>query len=361
MSPRYHYLPWVREGAAHAFTNPDTLAPVLAKADGDRRLLDAPGRPARQRPRAASTCRCASTGRATSSGSTRAPSSAPTRSRARPTSSRTTSPASSSTTPTSRGSSRPRRPASNGRLRPWLVLVVLRQSDERQRCARAATCRCRRSTRPLAELPDLVESWAWAHAQVVQMDADAAGRRAAHLAARPEPLAAALARAGSRPETRTSRCVVPAFDAGRKAGLGEEVTAADEDKLAPAWDGTKPVVTLPVYYHWEFATGSGGDFETLARRLRPQPVAANVGRRPLRVGTQPFGLPDGGVLAARGRARRAGAVHAAGADDRVPQRAAQAREPRRRSRSSRRPSTAAGSRRATPSPPTPASPRGCAT
>ena len=59
-------------------------------------------------------------------------------------------------------------------------------------------------------------------------------------------------------------------------------------------------MTLPVYYHWEFATGSGGDFETLARRLKPQPVAANVGRRPLRVGKQPFGLPDGGVLQLEG-------------------------------------------------------------
>ena len=58
--------------------------------------------------------------------------------------------------------------------------------------------------------------------------------------------------------------------------------------------------TLPVYYHWEFATGSGGDFETLARPARPQPVAADVGRRPLRVGTQPFGLPDGGVLQLEG-------------------------------------------------------------
>ena len=28
---RYRYLPWVREGAAHAYDNPDTLAPVLAR------------------------------------------------------------------------------------------------------------------------------------------------------------------------------------------------------------------------------------------------------------------------------------------------------------------------------------------
>ena len=59
---------------------------------------------------------------------------------------------------------------------------------------------------------------------------------------------------------------MPTFEAGRKAGLGLEVTAADEDHLAPAWDATQPRAQLPVYYHWEFATGEGGDFETLARR-----------------------------------------------------------------------------------------------
>ena len=31
--PGYRYLPWVREGAAHAYDTPDTLAPVLARTD----------------------------------------------------------------------------------------------------------------------------------------------------------------------------------------------------------------------------------------------------------------------------------------------------------------------------------------
>jgi hypothetical protein len=93
---------------------------------------------------------------------------------------------------------------------------------------------------------------------------------------------------------------VPAFEAGRKAGLGLEVTAADEDKLAPAWDGARPRVELPVLYHWEFATGAGGDFESLARRLEPRAVGPHVGRRRLRVGRQPFGLPDAGVLQLEG-------------------------------------------------------------
>src|SRR5204862_5891307 len=93
------------------------------------------------------------------------------------------------------------------------------------------------------------------------------------------------------PETHYLACVVPTFEAGRKAGLGIDVTAADEDKLSPAWDASKPRVTLPVYYHWEFATGSGGDFETLARRLKPLAVVPDVVRRRFRVCQISSGLP----------------------------------------------------------------------
>src|SRR5207344_2965270 len=103
---------------------------------------------------------------------------------------------------------------------------------------------------PLAELPDLAESWAWAHAQVVQMDATQPVETL--LTSQPDQnLSRLLSPRRLEPETSYLACVVPAFDAGRKAGLGEPVTPADEDKLAPAWDGAKPVVTLPVYYQWE--------------------------------------------------------------------------------------------------------------
>jgi hypothetical protein len=186
----------------------------------------------------------------------------------------------------------------NGRLRPWLVLVVVRQREEVKLTSNRAAPLPQLET-PVGELPDLVESWAWAHAQVVQMDATQPVDRL--LTEQPDQnLSRLLCPRRLEPETSYLGCVVPAFEAGRKAGLGEDVTAADEDRLAPAWDGSKPFVTLPVYYQWEFATGTGGDFETLARRLTPRPVAANVGRRPLRVGKQPFGLPDGGVLQLEG-------------------------------------------------------------
>ena len=93
------------------------------------------------------------------------------------------------------------------------------------------------------------------------------------------------------------------------------MTAADEDGSRPRGTTTKPAVTLPVYYHWEFATGSGGDFETLARRLQ---AAAGRGRTSAAggcaSGKQPFGLPNGGVLQLEGALVAPGRVHAARAD-----------------------------------------------
>ena len=58
---------------------------------------------------------------------------------------------------------------SNGRLRPWLCLVVVRARPSVR--FSAPTGRCRSLTAAVAELPDLLESWLWAHAQVVQADA----------------------------------------------------------------------------------------------------------------------------------------------------------------------------------------------
>jgi hypothetical protein len=78
-------------------------------------------------------------------------------------------------------------------------------------------------------------------------------------------------------------CVVPTFLAGAQAGLG--LTPATT--LAPAWGtaanfgGGDPfgIVELPVYYWWTFGTAEEGNFESLARKLRPAVAPPGVGRR----------------------------------------------------------------------------------
>jgi hypothetical protein len=90
---------------------------------------------------------------------------------------------------------------------------------------------------------------------------------------------------------------VPTYDVGRKAGLGEPIAPEEEQALNPAWpvsDAGTPAAArakLPVYFHWEFSTGLGGDFESLARRLEPNPLPKAVGLRPIDVSNPGWGMP----------------------------------------------------------------------
>ena len=163
--------------------------------------------------------------------------------------------------------------------RPWICLVVVRK-DAATLTAGAGqslpVLEC-----PRRELPNLSESWAWAHAQVVSGGATIS--EPLNHAALKQVLKGSPERTLSRllcprrldPNTAYYVCVVPAFDVGRKAGLGESVTPEDEAAMQPAWSstwrGADDRIKLPVYFHWEFSTGLAGDFESLARRLEPKP------------------------------------------------------------------------------------------
>jgi hypothetical protein len=192
-------------------------------------------------------------------------------------------------------------PASVGaqaRLRPWLCLVVVRiQDGVRVDPARQTPLRVLRiagPARPASELPNLTDSWAWAHAQVTADSGDT--DLAAKLAANPERSVARLLCARVlRPDTDYLACVVPTFEIGCKAGLGLDITTADEARLAPAWDLTAPAVELPVYYSWTFATGAGGDFQSLAMLLKVRPLPSGIGVKAIDVSASGLaaGLPAG--------------------------------------------------------------------
>jgi len=178
------------------------------------------------------------------------------------------------------------------RLRPWLVLIAVRRGDGVKLGGNVLEL-----STPAAELPDLSQSWAWAHTQITGLPA---GTRAADL------LTSDPGRACSRlvcprrlePDTGYLACLVPAFAIGVKAGLGQPITAQDEARLDPAWPAvpTGPL-RLPVYDAWEFATGPAGSFETLVRRLHPSPLDPATARPPrLDLSAPGGGLPAAGVV-----------------------------------------------------------------
>jgi hypothetical protein len=166
----------------------------------------------------------------------------------------------------------PARAQDDRRLRPWLVLVVLEVAKTglpRMSVGGVLPSIRVKGADAASELPDLTESWSWAHTQLVnddtaQIQADLQGRPASNVSRLVCPRRL-------KELTDYVACVVPAFEPGRLRGLGQ-VPAEDDPAmttLAPAWNRNAGVdVVLPVYYHWEFSTSPKGDFESLARRLR---------------------------------------------------------------------------------------------
>lgn len=157
--------------------------------------------------------------------------------------------------------------AANDTLLPWLVLVVLPKSAAKITTSRdrpLPTLQC-----PVAELPDLNESWAWAHGQYIgkpQLDQTSLHNELAR--APLQNVSRLLCPRRLEPnkggENGYIACLVPAFENGRRAGLGED----PGQTLAPAWkSGDAAEATLPVYYQWEFATGLAEDFEEMVDRL----------------------------------------------------------------------------------------------
>lgn len=179
------------------------------------------------------------------------------------------------------------------RLRPWVVLVVVEETtgvslDAGQPLAML------RITMPASrdeQLPDLADSWAWAHAQVLIGDGATA---TAVEVARTKPaltLSRLICPRRLRPASRYIACVVPAFDLGARRGSGDGAPGAT---AAPAWvRGSSPdSAELPVYLHWRFATGATGDFEMLARQLGVRELPDDLGRRTLFAGAGGPGLPE---------------------------------------------------------------------
>src|SRR6185312_12608722 len=138
---------------------------------------------------------------------------------------------------------RPLATPTQSRLRPWIVLVVVEVATSRLTPGEPVPM----LSVSADQLPDLADSWGWAH---VQLSAEPSQQVARLLC--PRRLAAT---------TRYRACIVPSFSYDPAAKT-----------YSAAWTiGQADDVHLPVYYSWEFGTGVTGDFEDLVRRLGPAP------------------------------------------------------------------------------------------
>jgi hypothetical protein len=180
--------------------------------------------------------------------------------------------------------------AAGERLRPWIVLVVV-DLEGPQRCMLSPSSPLPQLRVPAAasgQLPALESSYLWAHAQVVTP-----GGESVSAALEGDPrlsVSRLICPRHLAPFKWYLAAVVPAFEVGRLAGLGQAVTPEAEAKLEPAWQPGGEAV-LPVYHSFRFRTGEEADFESLARRLEGRPLPSGVGTRSLDVSRPGAGLP----------------------------------------------------------------------
>ncbi|HVF17383.1 MAG TPA: hypothetical protein VNA21_10735, partial [Steroidobacteraceae bacterium] len=118
----------------------------------------------------------------------------------------------------------PAKAGANQRLRPWLCLIVVRKQDgvtvRNAVDAPLPAIDIAAPAKPIDELPDLNESWAWVHTQVSGTPAEV---QAALTGTSDRSLARLMCPRILQPNTEYIACVVPTFDLGRKAGLGLEI------------------------------------------------------------------------------------------------------------------------------------------
>ena len=156
-------------------------------------------------------------------------------------------------------------PPGAARRKPWLALVAL-MAEEFSFVDRGDAPLARIAVNDAAKsLPDLGQSWAFAH---VQLDlATASATPAGVLANDPaNSFARLMCPRRLEPRKAYSAFLVPAYEAGRLAGLGARAAASPFD--APAWSQVAGPVELPYYHHWGFVSDALEDVELLMRRLR---------------------------------------------------------------------------------------------
>jgi hypothetical protein len=207
-------------------------------------------------------------------------------------------------------------PDENGRLRPWLALVVLEEGkfdDGKDMTNRPLPYFILNSVSAGDVFQRSDQLWAWAHVHVNRdlisndQNTDVETVTSEGLDIRPiidefknilkenPDLAYSRILCPIRLKENTAyhAFLIPAFESGRLAGLGLDVEGIFKNSTftptTASWALPNEVETrmesdkFPIYHRWYFRTGAVGDFEYLVRLLEPKPMDGRVGRRDIDV------------------------------------------------------------------------------
>jgi hypothetical protein len=208
------------------------------------------------------------------------------------------------------------------RLRPWLALVVLEEVEfEDGRNPQDKPLPFIIVDGAAERFQPAEQLWAWAHVHVnrdlAASDAEITSTNMNAVLPKLDGMLKAdpdvaysriLCPRRLKPNAAYHAFVIPAFESGRKAGLGETVESAFASEYA--WGRHPGQVQFPYYHRWFFRTSTIGDFEYLVRLLKAKPADDRVGRRDMDLQEPGWNLPGldpdeplGGILRLGGALR----------------------------------------------------------
>jgi hypothetical protein len=197
--------------------------------------------------------------------------------------------------------------ANDKRLRPWLALLVLKEAPKPEDSE--FTKNEKRLPLPSVTVksadtfPPHDQAWAWGHVHTNQGYNNATEFEqfllSLHDLNNPNAdkiISRLVSPRKLDPDQAYHAFVVPAFETGRLAGLGQDVSNVPAQQ--PAWTVGAGNVEFPIYYEWYFRTGLDEDFESLVKLLEPRAIDAKVGRRDMDGSKPGFGIVQGTDLGA---------------------------------------------------------------
>ncbi len=201
------------------------------------------------------------------------------------------------------------------RLRPWIFLIVLTEDEFKlQQPLNGILPSIKIKGDSKDVFPEPEQTWAWAHVHVSKDITNESANTPSQAVSELESLVKQNPDEASsrlicprklKPNTAYHAFVIPAFETGRLAGLGQGTSGIDA--LKPAWGENQD--EFPVYYQWYFRTGERGDFKFLVNLLEPRPVDDRVGIRDMDMQKPDFevtGLTEPPVVGLEGALKKPG-------------------------------------------------------
>lgn len=183
---------------------------------------------------------------------------------------------------------------------PWITLIVLKSAsgedegefEKIQGTNKELPQQIRLKSNAI--LPDLKESWRWAHVHLLETEGTAEQITNSVKESSDKVISRLLSPRKLKPQTKYHAFLVPTFRIGSDAAMG--IVGETEDRTELTWETTSETTNkvLPYYYDWEFSTGTQGDFENLVRKLKPR-ILEDMGLRSIDCSNPGYGMGEEGL------------------------------------------------------------------